>query len=103
LKLFSGALIFRAVRRITSQQRQQRPPKKKKQAAATLRSPTAGSQDESRCGAIHKLKGNFKSGRSKQRPYQIKGKFNGEQIQKKRRPPKGGRYKGKTAGGAELV
>jgi hypothetical protein len=28
-----------------------------KQAAATLRSRTAGSQDESRCGAIHKCNG----------------------------------------------
>src|SRR5271168_2855878 len=30
---------------------------KKKQAAATLRSRTAGSQDESRCSAIHKFNG----------------------------------------------
>jgi hypothetical protein len=42
------------------QQRQQRPPKKKKQAAATLRSRTAGSQDESACRPIHKFKDTFK-------------------------------------------
>jgi hypothetical protein len=32
----------------------------KKQAAATLRSRTAGSKGESRCGAIHKFKRNVK-------------------------------------------
>jgi hypothetical protein len=31
---------------------------KQKQAGATLRSRTAGSQDESRCGAVHKCNGN---------------------------------------------
>src|SRR5580693_3526006 len=38
------------------QRQPQRRPPKKKPAAATLRSRTAGSQDESHCSAIHKVK-----------------------------------------------
>src|SRR5271156_6108886 len=53
-----GPLKRRRRRQQSQQQRsQRRPPKKQKQAAATLLSRTAGSQDESPGGAIHKFKG----------------------------------------------
>src|ERR1700689_4352831 len=45
-------------------QRQRRPPKKK-QAAATLRSRTPGSQDESHCSAIHKVKNKAKGAQAR--------------------------------------
>src|SRR5271168_1490022 len=55
--------------------------------AATLRSRTAGSQDESRCSAIHKFK----------------GQCDGEVKDARLRSKAGGRYKGERAGGTPAL